>query len=431
MGVQGEMIAAPETYPRPTRLRLARVAWVAVSGLAVVLFFLGIPHYYNELAAVCSRGATVCAENGLLTPELARQLAGSGLSTGVYAAYNVALDLVFAAVWCGTGLVVFLRRSDDAMALLASLALVTFGSFQASQETVAETYPPLRGAATFVALVGFASIILFVYLFPDGRFVPRWMLFPALVWVLNDAVSVLTPEAFEFGWFGVVGFLAFFVPAALAVGSQVYRYRKTSDTAQRQQTKWVVFGIVTALGGYLALVAVQGIFADPEEGALLAFVFFESAPNFLFLAIPISVGLAVLRSGLWDIDEIINRALVYGALTTSLALVYFGSVVALQYVLRALTGHGSTLAVVASTLAIAALFNPLRRRAQRSVDRLFYRRKYDARATLAAFARGLRDETDLPTLEEDLVRTVRITVQPEHASLWLRARGPAGPEDGA
>jgi hypothetical protein len=430
MGVQGEMIAAPETHPRQTRLRVARAAWVAVSGLAVALFFLGIPPYYNELAAVCQRGGAVCAENGLLTPELAQELARSGLSTDVYAAYNVALDLVCAGVWCGTGLVVFLRRSDDAIALLASLALVTFGSFQASQETVAETYPLLRGAAAFVALVGFASLILFMFLFPDGRFVPRWMLLPALVWVVNDAVSVLTPEAFEFGWFGAVGFLAFFVPAALAVGSQVYRYRKTSDTAQRQQTKWVVLGIVTALGGYLALVAVRGTFAGPEEGALLPFVFFESAPNFLFLAIPISVGLAVLRSGLWNIDEIINRALVYGALTTSLALVYFGSVVALQYVLRALTGHGSNLAVVASTLAIAALFNPLRRRVQRSVDRRFYRRKYDARATLAAFAGRLRDETDLPTLEKDLVRVVRATVQPEHASLWLK-RGPTRPGNAA
>jgi hypothetical protein len=138
------------------------------------------------------------------------------------------------------------------------------------------------------------------------------------------------------------------------------------------------------------------------------------------LSIPIFIGIAVLRSRLFDIDVIINRTLVYGSLTATLAMVYFGGIVVLQRLFVVLTGQQSTLAVVASTLVIAALFNPLRRRFQSFIDHRFYRRKYDARKTLEAFSAKLRDETDLDTLSDDLVGVVRETMQPAHVSLWLR-----------
>jgi hypothetical protein len=136
--------------------------------------------------------------------------------------------------------------------------------------------------------------------------------------------------------------------------------------------------------------------------------------------VPTAVGIAILRHRLYDIDRIINRTLVYGALTAILVAHYFGSVVWLQMVFVELTGQRSTLAVVASTLVIAALFNPFHRWVQAFIDRRFYRRKYDARKTLGAFSAKLRDETDLDALSDDLVGVVRETMQPAHVSLWLR-----------
>jgi hypothetical protein len=190
-----------------------------------------------------------------------------------------------------------------------------------------------------------------------------------------------------------------------AVGSVVVRFRR-SRGVERQQMKWFVYAVALLLTFPL-----EGYLPDIIDNALFGVV---------VIALPTAIGIAVLRYRLYDIDLVINRTLVYGPLTAMLVLVYVGGVVSLQYAFRALTGQESQLAVVASTLAIAALFNPLRRRVQAFVDRRFYRRKYDARKTLAAYSAKLRDETDLDALNAELVGVVRETMQPAHVSLWLR-----------
>jgi hypothetical protein len=162
---------------------------------------------------------------------------------------------------------------------------------------------------------------------------------------------------------------------------------------------------------------------DPTGGAGPLWVnLLEDAVTLSFAGVPVAVGIAILRYRLYEIDLLINRTLVYGSLTATLALVYFSGVATTQAILRTLTGQQEQpqLAIVVSTLVIAALFNPLRRRIQSFIDRRFYRRKYDARKTLEAFSAKLRDETDLDALSDDLVRVVRETMQPAHVSLWLR-----------
>jgi hypothetical protein len=186
---------------------------------------------------------------------------------------------------------------------------------------------------------------------------------------------------------------------------------------ERQQIKWFAYATVVLVGGVVLAFTISeatGLLWLGEIGFVLTMVGLAG--------LPIAIGIAVLKYRLYNIDRIINRTLVYGALTAMLLAVYVADIVLLQRIFILLTGERSTLAVVASTLMIAALFNPLRRRIQGFIDRRFYRSKYDARKTLETFSAKLRDETDLDALSDDLVGVVRDTMQPAHVSLWLRPR---------
>jgi len=205
--------------------------------------------------------------------------------------------------------------------------------------------------------------------------------------------------------------------------AQVYRYRRVSGPEGRQQTKWVVFGLSVMLV-ILVVATVPPLLAPSLDDPGTPYDLALDLVSFgAVLLVPLSFGFAILRYRLFDIDVIVNRALVYGALTISLALFYAGAVAGLQYALRALAGGGTQLAVVASTLAIATLFGPLRRSIQALIDRAFYRGKYDAGRVLGAYAARLRDETDLASLGNGLAGMVVETVQPAHVSLWLREPG--------
>jgi hypothetical protein len=198
---------------------------------------------------------------------------------------------------------------------------------------------------------------------------------------------------------------------------------RRAGRAQRQQIKWLAYGGAVVVGAVFA----SGVFAtiwSPDVGIALT--------SLGLLGVPIFTGVAIARYRLHDIDIVINRTLVYGALTAALVAVYFGGVATLQAIFRALTGQEQQpqLAIVVSTLAIAALFNPLRRRIQSFIDRRFYRSKYDARKTLESFSAKLRDETDLQALNNELVGVVRETMEPSHISLWLRPDPPLRASEG-
>jgi hypothetical protein len=284
---------------------------------------------------------------------------------------------------------------------------------------------------SWVWLPGVTLLLVFLPLyFPDGRLVSprwRWLVRVALVFSVGGAVfSAFSPgEIQDEGVVNPLGiealrpvselletfvFVVYFALLFASAASLVVRFRR-SGSVERQQIKWLAFAALAIPIWFLTN-------APIEEASRALFVVLDAL--IVSSLIPVAAGIAILRYRLYDIDVVINRALVYGSLTVMLVVVYVIGVVALQAALRAVSGQESTLAVVASTLAIAALFNPLRRRVQALVDRRFYRRKYDAAKTLEAFNARLREETDLDALSSDVVGVVRETMQPEHVSLWLR-----------
>ncbi len=347
---------------------------------------------------------------------------------------SLGVDAVVAVTYSTVGVVVASRRPENAVGwlfctigLLHGIAVFT-GQYAAyALLTRPEALPAGVAAAwlgTWIWVPGVALNVTFLLLlFPYGRPPsPRWW---PVAWlgasaaVLGSAVIAVLPwDELNAGVpadnpLEIAGVLAFRSEIVVLIGlsgaastllcvlSLIVRFRRARGE-ERQQLKWFAYA-----GGLYVLT----IFVPHPMVANLQLL----TATFL----PIAAGVAILRYHLYDIDILINRTLVYGALTAALALVYFGSVATLQYAFRAVTGGDSQLVIVASTLAIAALFGPLRRRIQAFIDRRFYRRKYDAAKTLAAFSARLRDETDLDALSNDLVGVARGTMQPEYASLWL------------
>jgi hypothetical protein len=293
-------------------------------------------------------------------------------------------------------------------------------------------------AWTQIWTAGIAWTLMFfaLLLFPDGRLPsPRWRpfaWFAATTFILLSLLAALEPTRLlgvrvpnPTGIEQAAGIIelsqSILIPITvgivLAMAASVIVRFKRAGGEERQQLKWLAYtaGFLGASRG-LNVLNFQVVHSRVIEYAV-------GIPGIVAIAaVPAAIGVAILRYGLYEIDIIINRTLVYGSLTALLALVYLGSVATTQAIFRALTGqeHQPQLAVVISTLAIAALFNPLRRRIQAFIDRRFYRRKYDARKTLEAFSARLRDETDLDALNAELVGVVRETMQPVHVSLWLR-----------
>ncbi|HEX5504708.1 MAG TPA: hypothetical protein VFW96_18975, partial [Thermomicrobiales bacterium] len=411
-----ETAARPAAYlapaPRGRWLDLARAACVAVALAIVALWVVSIPPHYQQLRMLDS--------SFVRDPDVVRaNLARLGLSVGFFAGYTLALKLLLTLGYFAVAAVLLWRRSAERMALLVALFLVALGAgYPGTLHGLAALHPALDLAIRGLDDLGWVLFAYVCYLFPDGRFVPRWTRWLAVVITADALLDTLFPDS-PFGgnhWPLPLVLLLFLGIGGTSVYAQVYRYRRVSDATQRQQTKWVALGLTAAIGGFVGLAFLPVFVPSLSPQGSLYDLFGVTATTCCLLLIPVSLLLAVLRYRLWDIDLLINRALVYGALTATLAVVYGGSVLLLQGLVRALTGQQSNLAVVAATLASAALFQPLRRRLQALIDRRFYRRKYDAARILAAFGATLRDETDLDALTADLLAVVEETMQPAHAS---------------
>ncbi len=405
-------------------IMLARGIWITLVVLTLAIFGASLPVFIALRQTLCA--GTECASGALFTPAQAEVLKGIGLSLSDYAAYHVAFTLATIVVCLGVSTLIVWRRSDDRMALLVALMLVAFGPLGA-MTTIQARPSSWQVPAACLVFLAVALFVLVFLLFPTGQFVPsftRWIAVVTLAVLVPVTFLPSTPFTQNPSILFVGYLLSLGVVATLAL-VQLYRYRRISSPLERQQTKWVIFGLAVPctvlVGGYgLAIIPALG---DPSAPAGASYqLAFGGLLGCTMLLIPLSFGFAMLRSRLWDIDVLINRTLVYGTLTASLALVYLGMVIGLQSLVHLLTGTLSEqpLVIVASTLAMAALFHPLRQRIQAIIDRRFYRRKYDAAKTLEAFSATLRQEVDLDQLREHLLTVVQETMQPASLSLWIR-----------
>jgi hypothetical protein len=410
----GALSAASPTPPGRGRWnwqRLAQGAWIVLALVLLVNFVANIPAFYQSSRTGCTLPdpATASCPTGLLTPGNFQALDQLHLPVTAVAGFLATLTVGLSVLYWLVGLLIFWRKSQEWTALFFSLLLVMFGAiglfgFVASAQT-----PRLVQLVTTITISVLNAVgLVFFIIFPTGRFTPRWT-WAAFVFIVLSGLPFVPP---------VVSLLVY----PLIVGVQVYRYVRVYDAVQRQQTKWFVFGLSVGFSCFFIYsmlgALVPGLSAPDSWYQLLNALTWLSLWTILLL----SIGIAILQYRLWDIDVIINRTLVYGSLTLLLVALYVGLILVLQALVRAVTGSLSQqpLVIVASTLVIAALFQPLRRGLQNTIDRRFYRRKYDAAKITAAFSSTLRSEVDLDQLREQLIAVVQETMQPSHVSLWMR-----------
>jgi hypothetical protein len=397
-------------------MRRRAVTWLAwsLAALSVVLLLCGI------LLSVAADAV------GANLPYDSEALFASAVSLATLLPFSVVGAIVSARhprnaigwIFCGVSLLVGLNSLADGYAdyWLASGSGI---------KSLAETAAWFSGWAWIPLLYVPTSFLLL--LFPDGRLPsPRWQ---PVAWCagigivgfiagialepgpLEDYPQIVNPYGVDSPILivGIAGAIVGGVSMVVSAVSLIVRMRR-AGTVERQQIKWLAYGGAVVVGtifvsGFLS------IWSVPVSILIISVA---------LLGLPVFTGIAILRYRLYDIDIIINRTLVYGSLTIMLLLVYFGGVVGLQRLFSPIMGGDNGIATVATTLAIAALFNPLRRRVQAFVDRRFYRKKYDAGKILESFSTRLRNETDLDALSDDLVGVVNETMQPAHVSLWLR-----------
>jgi hypothetical protein len=403
---------------------------VAVVDLAVLI--VGLPAYATQLNTFCTDPTRVSC--GYLQLSLAQgaALRQYGLSLTNYAIYALVLDAAVSLLFIVVGGLIVWHRSADRMGLFVSLLLITFGSFGPDLVHIGAL-----NADSLVAVAVLPLLILqwpalgfFFYTFPDGRFVPRWSWALGFLFLIQFGLYVL-PYAYNYeNWLCLATICESLVVYGSAVGTLMYRYVAVASALQRQQIKWLAFGFawgILVLGVIYSLLPV--LFPPLGQPSSLYQLTKPASEVLAYLIIPLGIGVALLRYRLWDIDTLINKALVYGGLSVLLAALYAGLIIGLEGLASLMTG-GTTdepVALVISTLAIAALFLPLRQRIQALIDRRFYRRKYDAEKALAAFNVVLRSEVDLSQVREQLLSVVQETMQPAQVSLWLRT--PQRPAD--
>lgn len=396
------------------RARLLMGVWIVFALVCVGFCIASLVERYNLLL----RPAT----------DLRAELASLGITPGFHATWNIALEALVAFSYFGMAALIAWRKSQDTAALVIALALVAFGAaIPGTIYSILNAQPIWVQPYGFLQILGWMMLLIFAFVFPNGRFVPRWALplvVPWAAWVVGFflfAGEITQNRVWAIGLTFAIWALWFIVGAA----AQYYRYTRVSSWVERQQTKWVVFGFLGTLVGIFVTVlyhvaSLTGIVSG-ETSILLRFgaVILLSVTALL---VPLTVGIALLRYRLFDVDALINRALVYGLLSVLLALTYFVTVVALGVLFSSISHEstrGSQVAITLSTLFIATLFQPLRGKIQRGINQRFYRSRYNAARTIESFAAKLPGLVEIEHLTDGVLSIVEETMRPTFATLWL------------
>lgn len=393
---------------------LVRAAWIVVAALVVGITIISVGYAYREHIQAGS---------------LPLMLMGANPSAA--AVFEVALDAASALTCIVLAALIFYRLLRDnpageRMAIFTSFMLLSFAVvLNSNVNALPESEVFWSLVMNLVGFLGAMLFVLFMLKFPDGRYVPRftvWMPRLFILWFISwffwpqygpNELSNTTVNLLVAAW----------MMAALA--AQVYRYMRVSNPEERQQIKWVAYSLMVVLG--LELLSTVASAAAPEWEPFkltpTAEFLLEIFANLIWLMFPLGIGIAILRYRLWEIDRLINKTLVYTVLTLILGSIYIVSVLGLQNLFTSLSGESSDVALVISTLGVAALFNPVRGQVQKGIDRRFYRERYDAGRILAKYGETVRSEVELERLGEQLIEVVEQTLQPETVSLWLVGSG--------
>jgi hypothetical protein len=386
-------------------LTLARRAWPVVTGLALVANLVALPEYARSL----------------LTPAIRAELPAAHLTPAEYVAIEICIGVVFMLICLAVSAVIYVRAAREPVALFCAYSLMMLAGGLVFLPGLTLTNPVLNAlSVAFTAVAELMGGWLFL-IFPSGRFVPRWSRWCVLAAAIGIAVVTVpaiarvqpAPDAAQPIGSGLL---------VLGAGAQAYRYRRVSTLTERQQTKWVVFGlaagiafiIVSRLVGLLLREVAPAAMKSQVSGNLVGGGIFDLA----IAVIPVCIGIAVLRTHLWDVGLVISRTLTYAVATALLVGVYAGLVLLAT---RVLPFH-TAVAVAVSTLAVAAAFNPVRRRVQHAVDRRFNRARYDADRAVATFAARLQDAADPDAVHNYLLATVQQALEPAHATVWISQR---------
>ncbi len=374
------------------------VVWATVGMLTVGLLILGSLSNFELLQSVCTISTTECLHDQLSVQE-ANDLANIGLSMLSYASLHTAADFLEAIVFITVAVILFLYKSRDPMALFTSFFLF-MNSTSAFLQPLRTLYPSWDSSIIFVEFIMASLVIPFCFVYPNGRFVPSWTLIIAICWVTGQAGrilfsgSLIDPNEWP-NWVYALAPIAFF---GSAFYSQFHRYRRVSCPVQRQQIKWFVYSIAIVFGSSIIWQLFESFYTG-IMAKMVAELFVSFAP----VCIPVAIGIAILRYRLWDIDIIINRSLLYGALTVSVAFIYVVFVGGLGSLLQS---QGSTAFSLLAAGVVAILFQPLRERLQRVINRLTYGERDDPYAVISRLSRRL----DVNLTPEEVMRTVVETI---------------------